>query len=111
MRRAGAGLVTLRAAALRVWLRLLSLLGLSAQRRVGRLVGRAFGCFDSDSRRVTRINLRPKVVFEEDIDVLNRQQEVLNRAASRDDWQNIHSDAGAVYARRVVEELLAEENG
>tara|TARA_Y100001933_G_scaffold265066_1_gene334924 strand:- start:3573 stop:4484 length:912 start_codon:yes stop_codon:yes gene_type:complete len=58
VRRAGAGLVTLRAAALRVWLRLLSLLGLSAQRRVGRLVGRAFGCFDSDSRRVTRINLR-----------------------------------------------------
>ena len=52
-----------------------------------------------------------KAVFEEDIDVLNRQQEVLNRAASRDDWQNIHSDAGAVYARRVVEELLAEENG
>ena len=28
----------------------------------------------------------------------------------RDDWQNIHSDAGAVYARRVVEELLAAEN-
>lgn len=50
-----------------------------------------------------------KAVFEEDIDVLNRQQEVLDRAGTDGEWQNIHSDAGAVYARRVVEELLAEE--
>ena len=41
--------------------------------------------------------------------MLNRQQEVLDRAGTDGEWQNIHSDAGAVYARRVVEELLAEE--
>ncbi|MEE2996886.1 MAG: aromatic ring-hydroxylating dioxygenase subunit alpha [Pseudomonadota bacterium] len=50
-----------------------------------------------------------KAVFEEDIDVLSRQQEVLNRVASQAEWQNIHSDAGAVYARRVVEERLSAE--
>ena len=50
-----------------------------------------------------------KAVFEEDIDVLNRQQEVLNRVATGSDWQNIHSDAGSVYARRVIEKLLTTE--
>ena len=52
-----------------------------------------------------------KAVFEEDIDVLNRQQEVLTRMDGAVGWQNIHSDAGAVYARRVVDELLAAEAG
>ncbi|MFT5488553.1 MAG: hypothetical protein ACI9JL_004002 [Paracoccaceae bacterium] len=52
-----------------------------------------------------------KAVFEEDIDVLNRQQEVLSRVGTQGTWQNIHSDAGAVYARRVVDELLAAEAG
>lgn len=50
-----------------------------------------------------------KAVFEEDIEVLNRQQEVLSRVGTQAGWQNIHSDAGAVYARRVVEELLERE--
>ena len=50
-----------------------------------------------------------KAVFEEDIEVLNRQQEVLSRVGTPAGWQNIHSDAGAVYARRVVEELLERE--
>ena len=52
-----------------------------------------------------------KAVFEEDIDVPNRQQEVLSRVGTQANWQNIHSDAGAVYARRVVDELLAAEAG
>ena len=52
-----------------------------------------------------------KAVFEEDIDVLNRQQEVLDKVEGAADWQNIQSDAGAVYARRVVEVLLAKEAG
>ena len=52
-----------------------------------------------------------KAVFEEDIDVLNRQQEVLSRMGDRVGWQNIHSDAGAIYARRIVDELLAAETG
>ena len=51
-----------------------------------------------------------KAVFEEDIEVLNRQQEVLNRATASEKWQNIHSDAGAIYARNIVEERLAAEN-
>ena len=37
-----------------------------------------------------------KAVFEEDIDVLNRQQEVLSRVGTQGTWQNTHSDAGAV---------------
>lgn len=52
-----------------------------------------------------------KAVFEEDIDLLNRQQEVLLRAGPLASWENIHSDAGAVYARRIVDELLAAEAG
>ena len=50
-----------------------------------------------------------KAVFEEDIDVLNRQQEVLNRVSTGSYWLNIHSDAGSVYARRVIEKLLTTE--
>jgi KDO2-lipid IV(A) lauroyltransferase len=46
-----------RAAALRAALRLLSLLGLSTQRRLGRFLGRVFAAFDTESRRVTRINV------------------------------------------------------
>lgn len=63
-------------------------------------------------QRVTDLMYKgSKAVFEEDIDVLNRQQEVLTRVGTPGAWQNIHSDAGAVYARRVVEELLAVEAG
>jgi len=51
-----------------------------------------------------------KAVFEEDVDVLNRQQEVLSKRGDNLVWQNIHSDAGAVYARRIIKELLSNES-
>ena len=47
----------LKAAAVRVGLRLLSLPGLDAQRRLGSMLGRVFAAFDTESRRVTRVNL------------------------------------------------------
>lgn len=47
----------LKAALVRAGLGLLSLLSLDGQRRLGRLLGRGFAAFDTDSRRVTRINL------------------------------------------------------
>ena len=52
-----------------------------------------------------------KAVFEEDVDILNRQQEVLGKRGDNLNWQNVHSDAGAVYARRIIKELLSSEGG
>jgi len=66
--------------------------------------------FNPEQRVTDMMYQGSKAVFEEDIEVLNRQQEVLNRIGTEEEWKNIHSDAGAVYARRVIDELLDAES-
>lgn len=47
--------------------------------------------------------------FNEDIEVLETQQEMLSRRGDAVEWINLGADAGCVYARRIVDELLEQE--
>ena len=47
--------------------------------------------------------------FNEDIDVLESQQEMMTHKGDAISWVNLGADAGCVYARRIVDRLLAEE--
>ena len=47
--------------------------------------------------------------FGEDVDVLESQQAMMERRGDAIEWVNMSADAGCVYARRVVAELLDEQ--
>ena len=49
--------------------------------------------------------------FNEDIEVLESQQEMIARRGEKIEWVNLGADAGCVYARRIVDRLLEQEAG
>lgn len=61
----------------------------------------------ADEALTAKLHQLAELTFMEDKAVLEAQQERLADAAR--EWINIRSDAGGVYARRIVEELYAQE--